>query len=272
MGKKLEYKVKESSALTSFLAAKVVGLSRAKADILVKRGEVRVNGTRVKANVKLNSGDCVSVFVPNAVTEEIPLKTIYDDENIIVFDKPKHTAYDVLPQMYGETLYAVHRLDANTTGVIVFAKTEKAKSELESAFADRRTVKVYEAVVSPAPKADADTLTAYTEFVDGTAKVSDKPFLGGKTMITEYSVIERFGNCALVRVMPHTGRTHQIRAHFGHIGCPIVGDGKYNRGKGDKDGQMLSAVELTFFGIEGELSYLNGKSFKAERGFDTQSL
>ncbi len=272
MGKKSEYKAEEKVSLTSFLAAKVAGLSRAKADILVKSGEVRVNGTRVKTNIKLDAGDCVGVFVPNGMTEDVPLKISYDDENIVVFYKPKHTPYDALQDKYGEKLYAVHRLDTNTTGVIVFAKTENVKTELEQAFSSRRTLKVYEAVVCPAPKADSATLTAYTEFKDGTARVLPSPFSGGKTMVTEYKVTERFGRYALIKVVPHTGRTHQIRAHLSYMGRPIVGDPKYGAGRGDKDGQMLSAVELTFFGLNGELSYLNGKTFRAERGFDVQSL
>ena len=272
MGKKSEYRAEDSVSLTSFLAAKVAGLSRAKADILVKSGEVRVNGTRVKTNVKLAVGDVVNVFVPDGMTEDIPLEIVYDDDNIVVFDKPKHTAYDVLPERYGAKLYAVHRLDTNTTGVIVFAKNEEVKSELEKAFADRRTVKVYEAVVCPAPEADGATLTAYTEFVGGRARVAASPFKGGKTMVTEYEVTERALNYAVVKVTPHTGRTHQIRAHMSFMGSPIVGDGKYGSGRGDKDGQMLSAVALTFFGLDGRLSYLNGKTFKAKRGFDVQSL
>ena len=165
MGKKLEFTVKENEKAAAFLAANVAGLSRAKADILIKSGEMRVNGVRVKTNAELTAGDAVTVFVPDGLRGEISVNTVYDDANIVVFDKPKRTPYDALPQLYGKPLFAVHRLDTNTTGLIVFAKNENALKQLESAFRDRRVKKTYEAVVYPAPQKDADILTAYTKLM-----------------------------------------------------------------------------------------------------------
>lgn len=276
MGKKYEFKTNKSERLVTFLASNVPALSSARADLLIKCGEVRVNGVKTKSNAILQDGDTVSIFVPDELNKgAVSINTVYDDDNIVIFDKPKRTAYDMLPQLYDAPLFAVHRLDTNTTGLIVFAKNESAMKELSDAFRDRRVSKVYEAVVLPAPKEDRATLTAYTKLLTSRnlAAVSDKPKPGYKTMITEYSVIKRIGDAAVVRVYPHTGRTHQIRAHLSFVGCPIIGEHKYGiKGivppDGAPDTQMLAAVELTFSGLKGKLKYLNGKTFTTDSGFD----
>ena len=278
MGKRQEFTIEKEERAATFLASRVAGLSRANADKLIKGGEMRVNGLRVKANAILHVGDTVSVFVPDGLKNASAVKVIYDDSNVVVFDKPKRVAYDALPELYGAPLFAVHRLDTNTTGLIIFAKTERALAELERAFRERTVEKVYEAVVCPAPHDDGATLTAYTKLLhsQNLALVSAECKPGYKTMVTEYRVIKRIGDAAVLRVYPHTGRTHQIRAHLCFVGCPIIGEHKYGvRGRrisGAPDTQMLAAVELVFNGLRGGLEYLNGKTFRTDSGFDVDFL
>ena len=273
MGKKYEFISERKESITTFLSVAVPNLSRAKSDLLVKSGEVRVNGVKVKKNCSLEAGDTVSVFVPDSLVEKKNILTVYEDSNIVVFDKPKHTPFDTVPSIVGSELIPVHRLDTNTTGVIVFARTQSAADALTAAFKERKTEKKYEAIVSPAPKSDSAVLSAHLTVNDRTATVSatDKP--GSKQIVTEYSVVERIGDAAVISVFPHTGRTHQIRAHLAFIGCPIVGDDKYGGKKTDGvDSQLLRAVSIVFNGLSGGVEYLNGQVFSVESHYDGRFL
>lgn len=262
MGKKYEFVIERKESVSAFLSVAVPTLSRAKSDLLVKSGEVRVNGARVRKNITLDVGDTVAVFVPDSVAAEKKIDIIYEDDNIVVFDKPKHTPFDAVPPLAGMSLIAVHRLDTNTTGVIVFAKTNTVADKLIAAFKERKTKKLYEAVVSPIPKSNSGVLSAFLTVKDKTAVISDKSTAESKSVVTEYIVKDRCGDIALLSVIPHTGRMHQIRAHLASVGCPVVGDDKYG-GKKAKgiDSQLLRADSVEFNGLSGELSYLNGKVF-----------
>lgn len=237
---------------------------------LLKNKDIKVNGARVSKNVILNCGDEVTYYT-TAKQESMPShKTVYEDENIYIADKLSGVNTEaLLSELCGQgEFYAVHRLDRNTQGLIVFAKSKGAEAELLEAFKQRRVKKTYTALCKNNFNSSGATLTAYLKKDEktSTVKVYDKEVSGAVKIITEYAVVENRGDIALVNVALHTGRTHQIRAHLSFIGCPVLGDEKYgdealNKKYGLKR-QCLVSKTLTFE-FEGELSYLNGKKFES---------
>ena len=238
---------------------------------LLRAKDIKVNGVRVNKNIMLAAGDEV-VYYTTARDESAPshLK-VYEDENILVADKYSGVSAEGLRSELCEKgeFFAVHRLDRNTLGLIVFAKIGHAEGVLKEAFRDRGVQKTYLAVCKDGFKDDGATLTAYLKKDAKSAfvKVYDTPVTGGVTILTEYSVVQRADNLALVKINLHTGRTHQIRAHMAHIGCPVLGDNKYGderlNGQYALSRQCLVAKKIEFSRLSGKLAYLNGRSFES---------
>lgn len=251
-------------------------LSRAQIQTLIKEGKVTVNGGQVKSGIKLKGGEQISVTIPirevsEAVKPEaIPLIIIYDDPDFAVIDKPagmtvhpgvgneEGTLVSALLARWPEVAQMnivekrvgiVHRLDKDTSGLIVIAKNDAARLKLQAQFQSRSVSKVYLALLEKMPA----TLSGRVE-----APIARDPkqrkrmavMRGGKPAITDYQVIDHqfIGEQALVRVTLHTGRTHQIRVHMAFLGCPIVGDSVYGYRKQriKLKRQFLHAAELAF--------------------------
>ncbi len=235
---------------------------------LLRSKDIKVNGLRVSKNVRLKRGDEVIYYTTQKQEAMQSHDIIFEDENIYVADKYSGVSseglFSELRRKGG--FYAVHRLDRNTQGLMVFAKTEEAEEELLSAFAERKVKKEYLALCRNNFKVENATLTAYLKKDEktSTVKVFDSERCGAVKIITEYDILESRGDTALVKITLHTGKTHQIRAHMAHIGCPVLGDNKY----GDEDmnkkynlkRQCLVSKTLEF-SFDGNLSYLNGKRF-----------
>ena len=250
--------------------------------------ETKINGKRVSENVEVNNGDEIYVYATEEMLNGIIIKpvVVFEDDNIIVVNKP--VGLEVESEQYNDLTAsvngylkekqqkaaAVHRIDRNTSGLVIFAKNKDAYNELLDAFKKRTVDKFYLAMVVGRPIKNEDHLYAYL-FKDQKASrvyISDNLKPGYEPIETKYKVVERFEGKTLIEVELITGKTYQIRAHMAHIGYPLVGDGKYGLNQVNKqfqaDGQALIAYKICFRFKQGQkLFYLNNKVIKLEKTF-----
>lgn len=238
---------------------------------LLRRGDIRVNGAKTRSDMLLNVGDVVTYYTTAAEEAKPCFKAVYEDDNLLVADKFSGVTSEALfSALSDRAAYPVHRLDRNTCGLIAIAKTEECQQALIEAFRERKVEKIYLCLAKNAFRRQSAVLTAYLKKDEkaGIVRISDSPSQGAAKIVTEYSVVERSGDYALVRVTLHTGKTHQIRAHLAHIGCPVLGDEKYGDGalndKYHARRQILVAKSLAF-SLGGGLAYLN--KIKLESSF-----
>jgi len=243
--------------LDKYLHGRYPRLSRTSIQRLIRQGAVTVNGQPTKPSYEMNSGDIVEMIVPEpeppeVIPEDIPLEILYEDDQIIALNKetgiichPAHAqqtgtivnalAFYASRLSHGEDPFRpgiVHRLDKNTTGVMLVAKTDEAHWRLALQFERRTMQKTYLAVVSGELNLDGDTIDApigvHPVVREKLAVMIKENRLNiAKNAVTHWEVAERFRGYTLVKLMPKTGRTHQLRVHMSYIGHPIVGDLMY---------------------------------------------
>ena len=252
----------------------------------LRKKDIKVNGKRVHDNVSIYTGDCIEIYIIDEILykKSNNIEIVYEDDMILIANKPSGievTGNDGLTDLLKETnslntLFPCHRLDRNTSGLILFAKNEKALSILLEKFKNEEIEKHYVCHVYGIPKIKKQTLVAYL-FKDSKKSlvyISDVPKKGYRKIMTSYKIIKNFAdNTSILDVQLHTGRTHQIRAHLAHIGYPIIGDGKYGNNdinkKFHKKTQELCSYKMKFsFKTDASiLNYLNNKEIEIEKNF-----
>ncbi|MDE7256521.1 MAG: RluA family pseudouridine synthase [Clostridia bacterium] len=270
-----KFTVNENTTLKNFTDATYPQGSFA-FNALLKKGDIRVNGIKQRANCAVAAGDEIVYYTSPAQEAKPSHSAVYEDVNIFIADKLSGVSSEALfCELKESGCLPVHRLDRNTCGLIVLAKTAEAQTQLLEAFKERAVEKIYMCLAKNAFKAENGVLTAYASknAESGTVRVYGSPADGRVKMVTEYEVLNKRGDIALVKVTLHTGKTHQIRAHLAHIGCPVLGDSKYGDFALNKKYGLTKQVLVSHslrFNLAGNLSYLNGKIFIS--GFSVENF
>ena len=264
----------KNQRLDAFLASSLDGLTRSQATRLIESGEVAVDGKSVSKSYKLAGGEDVAVTLPEpepveAVPQDIPLDVVYEDADVIVVNKPSGMVVHPAPghpdgTLVNALLYhcagtlsgiggalrpgIVHRIDRDTSGLLIVAKNDFAHQSLSAQLADRSLSRVYEAVVHGGFRADSGTVNAPIGRHPVDRKRMAVTEKNSRHAVTHWEVIERYAGFTHIRCKLETGRTHQIRVHMAHIGHPLLGDMVYGAGKPEKglEGQCLHARTLKF--------------------------
>ena len=260
--------------IDKYLSDNMEDISRSYLQKLLKDKSITVNNKAIKANYKVQEGDMVSVFVPepeepNILPEEIPLDILYEDDSLMVVNKPKDmvvhpSAGHTSGTLVNAVLFhckgnlsgingimrpgIVHRIDKDTTGALLICKTDTCHRILAEQLKVHSITRRYRAVVQGNLKDDEGTVEGPIGRHTTDRKKMAINYKNGKEAITHYRVLERFGNATYIECRLETGRTHQIRVHMASIGHPLLGDTTYGSSKNPYhfQGQALHAMVLGF--------------------------
>lgn len=256
-----------------FLSAQDTGLTRSAVQKLIEDGGVTVGGKNVAKNYKLHNGDSVEIIIPDPVEldvkpQDIPVEIVYEDSELLVVNKPKGmvvhpAAGNPDGTLVNALLYhcqgrlssingvirpgIVHRIDKNTSGLLIVAKTDSAHNFLAAQIKEHSFTREYEAVLTGGR---LKTSTGTVDAPIGRSKYDRKKMCvteqNSKHAVTHYEVLEELGQYSLVKFRLETGRTHQIRVHSAYIGHPVYGDDVYGKAVKGIEGQCLHAKKIGF--------------------------
>ncbi|MCD8198585.1 MAG: RluA family pseudouridine synthase [Phascolarctobacterium sp.] len=264
---------REAGQRADIVLASFLELSRSNVQKLLDEGLVIKDNKVLKANYRVKTGDAITVSIPelralDVRAENIPLDVIYEDEDIIIINKARGMVVHPAAGNYSGTLVnallyhcknlsgingvirpgIVHRLDKDTSGIIICAKNDNAHLALSEQIQNKTAMRTYLAVVRGNIKNDSGIIETQIARDREDRKKMAVVTEGGRDAVTEYEVLERFGRYTIVTCRLRTGRTHQIRVHMEYIGHPLVGDPKYSPMKTPFtiDGQALHSQKLSF--------------------------
>ena len=262
----------EGQRIDLYLSEQFEDRSRSYIQKIMKEGYVKVNQKPVKSNYRLSFGDSVEVTLPEAkepdiVPENIPLDILYEDQDIIMINKPKQMVVHPAPGHYSGTLVnalmyhcgdelsgingcmrpgIVHRIDMDTTGSLVVCKNDKAHQSLSEQLKVHSIRRIYVAIVHGNIKEDSGTVNAPIGRHPTDRKKMSTHCKNGRDAVTHYKVVEEKNGHSLVSLILETGRTHQIRVHMQYLGFPLVGDYLYNPDMEYIHRQALHSWKLSF--------------------------
>lgn len=283
--------------LDKYLMEQYPALGLGRLNKALRENKIKLNGKKQPLSTRVQNGDVIRLFLRDEQLEDRPLSPavfVYEDEDIIVALKPAGIevdgpAADTLVKRVqaklaqeAKSTHAVlcHRLDTGTSGLVLLAKNNEAEHFLTAAIKARNIEKRYLCVTFGRPQPPAALLQDYLlkDPERGIVRIVSSPAGGAKEVITGYETLAVSGRLALLEVELVTGRTHQIRAHLAHIGCPILGDSKYGNNAANRElhfkYQALCAWELRFPAKieEPRFAHLSGRVFRAEKPWYCQQL
>ncbi len=290
-----------------FIAKSLPGLPKNLMYKYLRMKRIKLNGKRCEISTRLSEGDVMQFYIGDEFFSHEPdkydflsvpssLSIVYEDENILLVDKKNGLVVHeddenttdtlinrILHYLYEKGEYRpdeensftpalCNRLDRNTGGIVIAAKNAESLRILNQKIKDREIEKRYLCITAGIPPKPHDTIKAYLEknSRDNTVKVTDKKSPANKTIITSYKLLRKDSRLALLEVKLETGRTHQIRAHLAHIGCPLLGDGKYGINKINREYKIKTQalysykLKFVFSSDSGCLEYLNNREFTVE--------